>query len=620
MMRYDLVLLHAPSVYDFRRTVQLTGPVADVIPSTSVFEMYPVGFTSMAGYLERYGYTVRIVNLANRMVVDPHFDVEKKIRKLEARAFGIDLHWMPHAHGSIEIARLVKRYHPHTPIIFGGLSATYFAEDLLRGYPEIDFVLRGDSTEPPLAQLIETLRQGRTDFAGIPNLAWRRGQDVILNPMSYVPETLDIVDVPDYRYTMRSVFKYGHFRDALPYRDWVQYPNTMLLTVRGCTQSCLLCGGSRAAYRLTSGRQHVALRSPATLSRDIRFIQRFSRAPIFLIGDIRQGGADYVHALFAQLETMSLRNDLVFELFQAADDEFFHRLQDAVPRYSLEITLESSNPKTRQLNGKFVASNEKLLETLHAALTHGCKKIDLFFMVGLPHQTYDDAMANVAFCEEIYQTLDHDARISYFIAPLAPFLDPGSAAFEEPERYGYRKLFTTIEAYRQALLEPSWKYTLNYETDAMTRDQIVQATYDSARQLNAFKFRCGLISASVYQGVDTKIDQAVQYMLAVDAIKKAPQEEQPRLLAAIKERIDAANAAEICGAQELRWQVRRNYAGPWSLLWVGFTLLVEELVRDGHHLGQSRGHREEAIARDIVAGRAALGPRRTQDRIEATGR
>lgn len=605
-MRYDLVLLHAPSVYDFRRTVQLTGPVADVIPSTSVFEMYPVGFTSMAGYLERYGYTVRIVNLANRMVVDPHFDVDKKIRRLKARAFGIDLHWMPHAHGSIEIARLVKRYHPQTPIIFGGLSATYFAEDLLRGYPAIDFVLRGDSIEPPLAQFIETLRQGQTDFAAIPNLAWRRGDDVILNPLSYVPETLDIVDVPDYRYTMRSVFKYGHFRDALPYRDWVQYPNTMVLTVRGCTQSCLLCGGSRAAYRLTSERQQVALRSPATLSRDIRFIQRFSRAPIFLIGDIRQGGADYVQALFAQLETMSLRNDLVFELFQAADDVFFHRLQEAVPRYSLEITLESSNPKTRQLNGKFVASNKQLLKTLQAALTHGCKKIDLFFMVGLPHQTYDDAMANVAFCEEIDQALGHDGRISYFIAPLAPFLDPGSAAFEEPERFGYRKLFTTFEAYRQALLEPSWKYTLNYETDAMTRDQIVQATYDSARQLNAFKFRCGLISASIYQGVDTKIDQAVQYMLAIDAIKKAPKEEQPGLLAAIKERIDAANAAEICGAQELRWQVRRNYAGPWSLLWAGFTLLVEELVRDGHHLGQRRGHREAAIARDIEAGRAVL--------------
>ena len=27
-----------------------------------------------------------------------------------------------------------------------------------------------------------------------------------------------------------------------------------------------------------------------------------------------------------------------------------------------------------------------------------------------------------------------------FISPLAPFLDPGSRAFEEPERYGYRLL------------------------------------------------------------------------------------------------------------------------------------------------------------------------------------
>ena len=34
-------------------------------------------------------------------------------------AFGIDLHWLPHCHGSIEVARVVKKLHPKTPVIFG---------------------------------------------------------------------------------------------------------------------------------------------------------------------------------------------------------------------------------------------------------------------------------------------------------------------------------------------------------------------------------------------------------------------------------------------------------------------------------------------------------------------
>ena len=45
--------------------------------------MYPIGFTSIAGYLERFGHRVKIVNLAARMVHNRRFDVEKKIRGLE---------------------------------------------------------------------------------------------------------------------------------------------------------------------------------------------------------------------------------------------------------------------------------------------------------------------------------------------------------------------------------------------------------------------------------------------------------------------------------------------------------------------------------------------------------
>src|SRR5665213_1770916 len=71
----DLVLLHAPSVWDFREEVILQGPLADVIPSTVEFEMYPIGLTSIAAYLEKNNYNTRIVNLAYRMLRHPRFDV-----------------------------------------------------------------------------------------------------------------------------------------------------------------------------------------------------------------------------------------------------------------------------------------------------------------------------------------------------------------------------------------------------------------------------------------------------------------------------------------------------------------------------------------------------------------
>ena len=144
MSQADFVFLHAPSVYDFREHSILYGPVSDLVPSTTVFEMYPIGFTTLADYLERHGISARIFNLAVRMVRERKFDPERLIRRQKPVAFGIDLHWMPHAHGAIEVARLIKKHHPETPVVFGGFSSSYFHEEVVQR-PEVDFVVRGDS-------------------------------------------------------------------------------------------------------------------------------------------------------------------------------------------------------------------------------------------------------------------------------------------------------------------------------------------------------------------------------------------------------------------------------------------------------------------------------------------
>src|SRR5271157_3782724 len=199
MANLDLMLLHAPSVYDFRNKSILYGPVSDLVPSTPVFEMYPIGFTTMAEYLERHGLRTRILNLAVRMLEDPAFNVEETIRRSDAAAFGIDLHWLPHAHGSIEVARIVKRLHPDRPVIFGGFSSTYFHRELIQ-YAAVDFVVRGDSTEAPMLALVEYIRSGGPShplpgsasaqlLARIPNLVWKDANlNIQVNPMSYSPE------------------------------------------------------------------------------------------------------------------------------------------------------------------------------------------------------------------------------------------------------------------------------------------------------------------------------------------------------------------------------------------------------------------------------------------------
>ncbi len=254
MSRSDLILLHAPHVYDFRRKTMLYGPVSDLVPATPVFEMYPFGLTSIAEYVEKAGYKARIVNIAWRMLKDEKFDAEKFIKKLDADIFGIDLHWMVHAHGSVEIAKIVKKYHPQAKIVFGGFSSSYFYKELLE-HSEIDFVLRGDSTEEPNRQLLEAVKKG-APLKDVPNLAWKNSEgDIIENEFSHVPDSIENVMIDHYQGMIRSVIRHRDLTSVVPFKGWLRYPVTAVFTCRGCNHNCVICGGSHAAFKTFLNRQ-----------------------------------------------------------------------------------------------------------------------------------------------------------------------------------------------------------------------------------------------------------------------------------------------------------------------------------------------------------------------------
>lgn len=556
----DLVLLHPPSVYDFRERGILFGPISDVIPSSSVFEMYPMGLTTIAGCLEEEGYNVEIVNIAYRMLADPAYDAGAEIARLRPAIFGIDLHWLPHAHGAIELAKIVKQHHPATPVVFGGLSASYYYEELLR-YPWVDMVMRGDSTEVPMRALMHALRTNGS-LADVPNLAWKAPDgNIVVNPFSHVPSSIDDIPLPNYSYVMRSVLKYGSLANVIPCEGWLDYPITAVLTARGCTQNCSICGGSRSAYRQICNRSRPAFRSPETLVQDILRIQEFSTAPIFLVHDLRQGGGQHAERFLELLARERIRNELVFELFFPAGDDFFARIAKAAPRFSVEMTLESHLERIRRLNGKLACTNEEIESTLASALRHGVNRIDVFFMVGLPKQTAADALGSVDYCRSLLDRFRGDKRLWFFVAPLGPFLDPGSPAFEHPERFGYRRLCHTLEDHRRALTAPSWKYLLSFETDSMTRAEIVDTTYEAGIRLASLKLDYGIIDQAAYAQVVASIETSRGLLSEIDAVLAMPQGlERDARFTAVRRRVEALSARQVRTKEWLKWPIRRRFA------------------------------------------------------------
>ena len=546
----DLVLLHAPSVYDFREKAILYGPVADLIPSSSMFEMYPIGLTSIAEYLEAAGYRVRIVNLAVRMLNDKKFNAETFIKRLEAPLFGIDLHWLVSSHGAIEVAKIVKRCHPESKVILGGFSSSYFYKELM-GYPEIDYVMRGDTTEEPLRQLIACLKHKRGPEE-VPNLVWRDAQgEVRENPFSYVPADLSPVMVSHFENTVRSVIRYRDLASYAPFKGWARYPITAVLTCKGCNENCVICSGSAAAFRNFYGRERAVFRSPEAVVQDIKQIERFSTGPIFILGDLQQAGEDYANEVLRRMEKLKLKNLLIFELFNPAPRDLLHRMGRVCPNFCLEISPESHDPKVRKASGRNY-SNEDLEQTLADALDAGCGRLDIFFMIGLPRQTPKSVMDTVDYCDYLFQKFNGDERFSPFIAPISPFLDPGSLAFEQPERHGYKILFKTLEEHRQALVAPSWKYSLNYETRWMSRQQIVDTAYEAIIRLNRMRAKYNAISLEMADIGEQRIKAASEMANHIDGILARGEIKELPLL---KSQIDEINAFPVVERKQLELPV-----------------------------------------------------------------
>ena len=399
MKRVDLILLHPPSIYRFRERPVFHGPISDVIPSSSIFENYPIGFLTLSEYLNRRGVSVRVVNLALKMLKDTSFDPEGFIARLDPAAFGIDLHWLPHVDGSLSLAEALKRHHPRTPVIFGGLSATYYHREIMRDYPCVDFIVCGDSTEEPLRLLMEAIRSGG-DFGTVPNLVWRdRTGETVVNGISYRPTTLDYVSF-DYSHPVKMTMKYHDPTGYLPFVNWLANPVMAAFSCRGCRHDCASCGGSASAFRRIGGRERPVFRSPELLARDVRDIARYTGAPVMVVGDLLQAGEEYAGTFLQAIKKHRVENELAIEFFRPPAASFVAQVADCLANFNVEISPESHDPRVRRAFGKGY-DNPELEAAIEAFVHSHCRRLDLFFMVGLPYQDYQSVMDTVEYCGEL---------------------------------------------------------------------------------------------------------------------------------------------------------------------------------------------------------------------------
>ena len=503
----DAILLHCPSHFDFRERPVLSGNATDGIPSSAVFEMYPMGLISIVAKLQANGLKGRIVNLALKMLDDPRLDVRGYLGRLRAPVYGFDLHWMIHAQGTMRVARMVKELHPDAFVVLGGFTASYFAEEILERYPFVDGVMRGDTTEDAFAELVERRRE-RRPLDGIENLMWRSGDRVVDGGLAVAPERFT-TDYSSFPFTLAKMILDSRsldLRSFMPSGFYLGKPVVPVAFSRGCVHRCVNCGYSSYAMKRVGNRDRLALKDPDAFADEILRVDQSYDFAIRIFGDLRIAGREYATRVLDRLEATPVTSQTWLELFSPADDAHLDRLDRCFESWVCEMAPESADEEVRRRQGR-PYGNDALRRCVRSIVARPrCGLLTLWFQVGNGHDTERSIDATVEMCAEMI-ALDPD-KVHAFISPLSPYIDPGSLGFEHPEEHGYELLHPDLASQIRAFEGRTWLSGLNYETVNLSRADIVRLSYDAARRLNEHRRRLGQISREMLRDSNQLLDES----------------------------------------------------------------------------------------------------------------
>lgn len=476
---------------------------------------------SIADLLDREGYAVKIVNIGEKMLFDRKFEVASYLEKVDSKIFGIDLHWCVHVQGAIELARICKETHPESFVVLGGLTATCFEEEIIQNYPFIDAVMSGESEEA-MVKLAKEIEESRLDK--VPNITYRdREGKLRINEVTTPSKNLD-----KYEFTRIDLIEQpSQF-------VYAQSGNTRLKiwhipVCRGCLFNCATCGGSSYSYERLFSRSRPTFRSIEKIAEDFHRLDEHGFNSVFLFQDVRMGGANYWKNLLKTLHEQHWSNliGVTMELFYPPDYEFIEMLQRFRPADKVALTMspESGVDHVRRAHGRDY-SNESIIETVRS-----CVKVDLpitfFFMGVLARETTDTVEYTWKLWEKL---LSFKGWVNVEYGPMI-ILDPGSLAFNHPDKEGYVIRNETISSHYDAASKPTWVDWINYETENFGVEEIKNIILKSIEQLTKLKWKHNKVSGRL---AEADLKSITFNRLVLEDIKKIhnikdPAEREERL-------------------------------------------------------------------------------------------
>ena len=440
----DCLLVHTPKADNHYL------PIGDFFNITYL----PMGMLALGELLKRRGFRSELVHLGVEWLVNPQADLRRDFEGRRIRAIGLSLYWHYQSYDAIEVARRLHEAHPEAFIFLGGVTASYFAAEILRTFPFIHAVVKGHA-ETSLLALIDALARGEEPgTVGGMVLRDPKSGDIIetsrpvpaassTHQRAYPPALDDLIfaDLSVMRHPEMYVKSFGF---PLAYsREYSAEENRAMLSMgrsffplftgRGCPYSCTFCGGNRDTLRGINGTSRIQWRSQDRVVEDIRRAMDYGYRTMSLCFDPTPRQDEYYVTLFEKIERAGLACDFYFECWGLPTPRFVKAFRRAFPSPEsyVAISPDAGNERVRKANKQPYYSDEELFESLALLLEYRIA-VDVFFTLALPGETLVEALDTARLKRRIAQQYANTRRVMTWTVQL----EPGSPQFEQPEKFG----------------------------------------------------------------------------------------------------------------------------------------------------------------------------------------
>ncbi|MCB9780289.1 MAG: cobalamin B12-binding domain-containing protein [Alphaproteobacteria bacterium] len=434
-----------PDAFD-RDCLLVHSPKADnhYLPFGDFFNITyaPMGLLALAEILRRRGFSTELVHLGVQWLEQPDVSVLDLVEGERIRAIGLSLYWHYQSHDAIQAAGALKARHPEAFVFLGGVTATYFADEILRTFPFVDAVVLGHA-ESTVPLLLRTLKDGG-DVGTVPNLCLRT-PDGVVNTRGRPFPAGSVVGLDELVFgdlsVMRDADRYARsFGFPLAYgRDHSPDENRAMLSMgrsffplftgRGCPWQCTFCGGNRDTLKRVNGTSKVQWRAPDMVVDDIRRAQEFGYRTMSLCFDPTPTRDAYYLDLFEKIRHSGLDVDFYFECWGLPTADFvtaFRRTFPSPESY-IAISPDAGDEAVRRRNKQPFYTDAEMFETLDRFEAVDLS-FDVFFTLALPGEKLPQARRTWELKRDIATRYRNARRVMTWTVQL----EPGSPQFERP--------------------------------------------------------------------------------------------------------------------------------------------------------------------------------------------